>query len=234
MSERFLSVVLPCRNQEDHIEGVLRRYLSVLGALPSRHELVVVPNACTDDTPAIVRALATGEPRLRVVESALPGWGRAVLTGLAATRGSVLCYTNSARTDPETILALLALYEERAPCLAKVRRRERGFVLREMGSFLYNLEGRLLFGIEAGDVNGTPKILARQLYETLDLGSQDDLLDMELLAKVTRLGIPVVELPAAGFKRHGGRSSTSLKSAFKMYAGAFRLRRTLAPSRVGN
>jgi hypothetical protein len=51
---------------------------------------------------------------------------------------------------------------------------------------------------------------------------------MELLAKVTRLGVPVVELTASGFKRHGGRSSTNVASAFRMYAGAFRLRRTIA------
>jgi hypothetical protein len=34
-------------------------------------------------------------------------------------------------------------------------------------------------------------------------------------------------MPIAGFKRHGGRSSTTFASAWKMYAGAWTLRRHL-------
>ena len=144
-------------------------------------------------------------------------------SGLAAARGSVLCYTNSARTDPAHIPALLHVYEAHAPCVAKVRRVERAAPLRNAGSWLYNLEGRVLFGVRAGDVNGTPKILSRDLYAALDLRSPDDLLDLELMAKVTRRGIRVVELPVKGFRRHGGRSSTSLRSAWRMYLGALKL-----------
>jgi glycosyltransferase involved in cell wall biosynthesis len=228
MSEVTLSVVLPCRDQQDHIEGVLKSYVAPLEATGRSFELVVVPNACRDRTPEIVRALAAGEPRFRVADNPRGGWGLSVLAGLAVARGEVLCYTNSARTDPAHVVALLELYLRSAPCLAKVRREHRSAPLRELGSSLFNLEGRLLFGIGVADVNGTPKMLPRDAYERLDLFSQGDLLDMELLAKVHRLGLPVVELPVPGFRRHGGRSSTNLKSAWRMYAGALGLRRALA------
>jgi glycosyltransferase involved in cell wall biosynthesis len=220
--DRALSVVLPCRNQADHIERVLRSYAAPLAGLD--YELVVVPNACSDRTAEIARAVAAGDPRVRVVENPEGGWGRSVLTGLAAARGRLLCYTNSARTDPAHIPALLGLYEAHAPCLAKVRREERAAPLREIGSWLYNLEGRLLFGIRARDVNGTPKLLSRELYAGLDLRSPGDLLDLELMAKAARRGVPVVELPVKGFARHGGKSSTRLGSAWRMYVGALKLR----------
>jgi len=223
----FLSVVLPCRDQAGHIAAVLEKYEAPLDAIGRSYELVVVPNACADDTPAIVSRLAEGNPRLRVVANPAGGWGLSVLTGLAAARGEVLCYTNSARTDPAHIPALLAEYEKHAPCLAKVRREKRGVVLRELGSWLYNLEARWLYAIPVRDVNGTPKIMPRSLYEKLGLFSPGDLLDLELLAKVARLGLPVVEMPVAGFRRHGGKSSTNLKSAWKMYLGALQLRQTL-------
>jgi glycosyltransferase involved in cell wall biosynthesis len=228
MSEVFLSVVLPCRDQEDHIEAVLESYARPLEATGRSFELVVVPNACRDRTPEIVQRRAAADPRIRVQDNPRGGWGLSVLTGLAAARGSVLCYTNSARTDPAHVVALLDLYLREAPCLAKVRREERAAPLREAGSFVFNVEGRLLFGIRGGDVNGTPKILGRDLYQKLELFSEGDLLDMELLAKVRRLGVAVVELPVPGFRRHGGRSSTNLRSAWGMYAGALRLRRALA------
>lgn len=228
------SVVLPCRNQEDHIGAVLRAYAQPLEAAGLAYELVVVPNACTDRTADVVRESAAGDGRIVVVESALGGWGRSVLAGLAAARGEILCYTNSARTDPHDIPPLLELYRAHVPCVAKIRREQRGAFWRELGSWLYNTEGRLLYGIGVGDVNGTPKIFGRDVYQRLDLRSLGDLVDLELIVKVARLGIPVVERPVAGFKRHGGKSSTRLGSAWRMYAGAVALRKILTGFPAGD
>ena len=46
----YLSVILPCRNQADHIAEVLERYFAPLERTGRDFELVVVPNACTDRT----------------------------------------------------------------------------------------------------------------------------------------------------------------------------------------
>jgi glycosyltransferase involved in cell wall biosynthesis len=225
-----LSVVLPCRNQADHIGRVLETYRGPLSALGRPYELVVVPNACTDDTETIVCGLAQRDPSIRVVVNPAGGWGLSVLTGLAAARGELLCYTNSARTEPDQLRRLVELYRsfpaDRA-VLAKVRRERRGAPAREIGSFLYNLEGQLLFSLGVGDVNGTPKVFPRSLYERVGLTEAGDLIDLEFLAKAERLGARVVEMPVAGFKRHGGTSSTNLASAWGMYAGAIRLRLAL-------
>ena len=128
------------------------------------------------------------------------------------------------RLDPYTARSLL----RSAPCLAKVRREQRQAPLRELGSWLYNLESCLLFGVRVGDINGTPKILSREIYKNLRLFSKGDVLDLELLVKAVQLGLRIVELPVKGFRRYGGRSSTSLKSAWRMYVGALRLRRALS------
>lgn len=219
-----LSIVLPCRNQADHIGRVLGQYFAPLDRAGVAYELIVVPNACTDETCEIVEGLARNEPRMVVVQNPKGGWGLSVLTGLHAARGELLCYANSARTDPAQIPALLRLYEERAPCLAKATRVHRGAPLREWGSWLYNLESRLLFGLPTVDVNGTPKIFSREVFEIVAPSSEGDLLDLELVAGVCRLGLAVVEMPVAGFERHGGVSSTNLASAWNMYAGALALR----------
>jgi len=231
VSEPLLSVVLPCRNQADHVARVLESYEAPLGGIEGGYELVVVPNACTDGTPDIAADLATKDSRILSLPLALGGWGRAVLAGLAAARGRFLCYTNSARTDPQHVASLFALLRSGGEAVAKVRREQRSAPLREIGSWLYNLEARLLFGVAVGDVNGTPKILSRALYERFALTSLDDLLDLELLAKARRVRVPILEMPVTGFKRHGGRSSTGLASAWRMYAGALRLRARMASGR---
>lgn len=217
-----LSVVLPFRNQADHLAGLLKRYQK---ESKGRHwELILVPNACSDETPKLCRQWAARNRGWRVVENPAGGWGLSVRVGLAAAKGRFICYTNSARTDPATITELFRKLKAVPGSLIKISRHSRGQALREMGSFLYNLECGLLFGVRSKDVNGTPKIFKRDLLKRLDLTSDGDLLDAELLAQCRRLGVPLVELPLGGWMRHGGKSSTNLKSAARMYLGVLGLR----------
>ena len=223
MSTPAVSVVLPCRNQGDHIGAILPQYLAPLEAIGLPFELVVVPNASRDRTQEVVDALARRDARIRVVPNPEGGWGRSVRTGLDAAAGDILVYTNTARTDPDALPRFVRHYLDHQPCLVKARRESRNAPLRELGSALYNLEGRVLFGIAQRDVNGTPKVISRDLYRSLRLRANDDLLDMELMAQAARRGVPVVEIPVRGFKRHGGKSSTTFRSAWGMYRGAVNL-----------
>lgn len=218
-----VSVVLPCRNQADHLGAVLPGYLEPLEALGVPFELVVVPNASTDATEAVVRAFARRDRRVRVAPNPAGGWGLSVRTGLDAARGSVLAYTNTARTDPAALPGFVRRHLDGGG-LVKARREARGAPLREAGSLLYNLEARLRFGLRCGDVNGTPKVFARDLYEAARPREPGDLFDLELVVAAHRRGVAVVEVPVRGFTRHGGRSSTTLASAWRMYRGALRLR----------
>ena len=162
-----------------------------------------------------------------MVPSKAAGWGLAVRTGLAAARGDVLAYTNTARTLPRSILEFIRVYwtarNDGHSCLVKARREARHAPLRAFGSRLYNLEARLCFGIRCSDVNGTPKVFSRDLYRSIELTAKGDLVDLELMREVARQDIAVVEIPVHGFRRHGGKSSTTLGSAWRIYTGALKL-----------
>jgi glycosyltransferase involved in cell wall biosynthesis len=219
----LVSVVLPCRNQADHIGHIVPRYGAAFDRAGMPVELIVVPNASTDATEYQVQVLAAADPRVRCVASPHGGWGRSVRIGLEAARGQVLVYTNSARTDPETLPEFVRRHLERPHSLVKAARRQRNALLRGVGSTLYNLEARVLFGVRCSDVNGTPKVFSRVLYDQIFLTQEGDLLDLELIAQATRLRASIVDIPTIGFKRHGGKSSTTLRSAWRMYTGALRL-----------
>lgn len=219
-TEALISLVLPCRNQADHIGRVLAGYLAALDKLQCPFELVVVPNASTDGTYEAVARLGSADPRVRVVENPLGGWGRSVRTGLAAAGGAILAYTNTARTDPATVPAFVKRFLESGAGIVKARREARHAPLREFGSMLYNLEAKLCFRVSSRDVNGTPKVFGRKVYESASLRADGDLLDLELMRHVAAQGLSVVEIPVCGFSRHGGKSSTTYKSALKMYTGA--------------
>jgi glycosyltransferase involved in cell wall biosynthesis len=226
---RLVSLVLPCRNQADHIGDILPRYLEALAQTGAPFELVVVPNASTDATAEVVSEFASREPHVRVVGNADGGWGKSVRAGLDAARGDVLAYTNAARTNPAVLPTFFDRYRDRGPCLVKARREARRAPFRSLGSTLYNLEARACFGLRCSDVNGTPKVFSSELYRAARPCSTGDLLDLELMVRAHSLRVPIEEIPLRGFRRHGGRSSTTLRSAWGMYVGALRLWLTGTP-----
>lgn len=228
MSGPLLSIVLPVYNQADHLESVVREYEDTLAKIPQPHELILVPNGCRDRSVEICRGLAATYPSLRVIESKRHGWGRAVKLGLQSAKGEILCYTNAARTSPQN-LTLLLLYAVVFPnVVAKANRKIRESWLRRLGSLLYNLECRALFDLSYWDINGTPKVFPRVFVRLLELTRDDDLIDAEFAVVCKREAYPMVEVPIFSTLRHGGRSTTNLGSALRLYWGAYRLRRALS------
>jgi glycosyltransferase involved in cell wall biosynthesis len=225
----LVSIILPVHDQADHLAGVVDGYREALARLEGGYELILVPNACKDETPAVCRELAARDPAIAVVELAEGGWGRALKAGLRVAQGDLLCYTNSARTQPE-MLTLLLLYAIAYPeVVVKANRRIRDSWPRRLGSVIYNLQCRALFDLPTWDINGTPKVFPRSFRKLLDLRSDDDMIDAELMATCALEGYPIIEVPVLATVRHGGRSTTNYVSALRMYVGAMRLARRLRP-----
>jgi glycosyltransferase involved in cell wall biosynthesis len=221
---RTVSLVLPVHNQADHITGVVESYVNVAGRVGMDVDFILVANACTDGSPDLCRQLARRYERVHVIEQSSGGWGRAVRAGLASADGELLGYTNCARTSPE-ILALTLSYARAYPgVVIKANRRVRDSLLRRTGSLLYNLECRALFDLATWDVNGTPKLFPRSFHRLRELRSARDLLDAEVMLVCRQQDYPVLEVPLLATTRLGGRSTTNLRSALRMYRGAAALR----------
>jgi len=221
------SIVLPVHNQADHIEDVVQGYSQALDSLTGEYELLLVPNMCSDASERVCAELAEAHQPVRSEPIAGGGWGRAVKAGLSAAEGEMLCYTNSARTSPEILTLMLAYSLAYKDVVLKANRRIRDSLVRRAGSVLYNIECRVLLDLASWDINGTPKIFPRSFGRLLDLHRDDDLIDAELLAVCAREGYPVIEVPLLLTQRHGGRSTTNLRSAARMYWGAVQLRSEL-------
>lgn len=226
MGGPVISIVLPVHNQADHMRQVVEGHLAALSRVPHPAELILVPNACRDDSEAVCAALAAAHPEVCVVRSPQGGWGAAVRCGLAAAHGDLLCYTNSARTTPEE-LTLLLLYAVAYPgTVVKANRKIREGWVRRIGSLLYNLECRTLFDLSNWDINGTPKVFPRTFAKLLAVSRDDDLLDAEFNLICRRESYPMIEVPIFSSRRHGGRSTTNFRSALRLYWGAFALWRS--------
>lgn len=215
------SIVLPVYGQADHIAHVVQEFDAALRTLSLRYEFVLVVNGAADESLEQCRATAAANPAVRVLHTPLKGWGRAVKLGLQASQGEILCYTNSARTTGRE-LALILLHAVLDPgVVVKATRKIRESGRRRIGSLLYNLECRALFDLAGWDINGTPKAFPRQFSRLLDLSRMDDLIDLEFAVICREEGYPVIEAPTFSTLRHGGRSTTTLATAWRLYWGAF-------------
>jgi glycosyltransferase involved in cell wall biosynthesis len=221
-------VVLPVHRQADHIASVVVRLHGAIASISSAIEMILVVNGADDGSFDRCREAAGTLDGVSVLRVAEPGWGRAVRTGLAHSTGQLLCFSNSARTSPEDLRTALALGLLNEGHAVKATRRSRDSVVRRSASVVYNLEARALFGLASWDINGTPKVFPRSFTPLLELQEPGDLLDLEWLVACRRHDLPLIEFPVTAARRHGGVSTTKVRSAVGMYAGALRLRRRLA------
>jgi glycosyltransferase involved in cell wall biosynthesis len=232
--QELISIVLPVHNQADHIGEVVHEYTSALANVARPYEILLAVNNCRDQSLHVCEKLATQLPQVRVLNSPKGGWGLAVKLGLREARGELLCYTNSARTTGRD-LALVLLYALVYPqVIVKADRKIRDSWWRRLGSLIYNLECRSLFDLANWDVNGTPKVFPRKFQELLKLTEDGDLIDLEFVAVCRSQNYPIVEVPILSSRRHGGKSTTRLRTAFRLYWGAYRLSRNQGKSAGAN
>jgi glycosyltransferase involved in cell wall biosynthesis len=224
---QLASIILPAFRQAGYLAPLLHGFESALDTLPIPHETIIVLNGPDDGSEEVCRDLAKDLTSLRIHKREPAGWGGAVKAGLAAANGDLLCYSNSARTNADTLVMLLDLAIALPGIVIKANRKTRDSVWRHLGSLIYNLECRSLFDLSNFDINGTPKIFPRSNERLLMLARDDDLIDLEFLAICRDEGYLVLEAPVTVTKRQGGVSTTNVLSAFRMYAGAMLLSRAM-------
>jgi glycosyltransferase involved in cell wall biosynthesis len=225
--QNCVSVILPVHNQADHVREIVANYSQALSVVPGTYEIVLVTNACSDQSVEVCQKLVAANENVVCVDSKAGGWGLSVKLGLSHAKGDLLCYTNSARTTAE-ILTLTILYAKAFPnVVVKANRKVRDNWRRRLGSLIYNLECRAFFDLPVWDINGTPKVFPRSFDKLMDLQRVDDLIDAEFNAICRSENYPIIEVPVLSTRRHGGKSTTNYGSAFKMYWGAFELWRDM-------
>ncbi len=223
MSE-LISVIVPIWNQAGQIQEIVDDYRGSLASLGRRYELLLVVNGSPDASLEMSRRAAGPHGDVQVLSLATAGWGSAVKAGLRAAAGGLLCYTNSARTRGADLARLIEYAAANPGTVVKATRRLRDGVVRRAGSLLFNAECRVLFDLSVWDINATPKAFPRNLSRLLDIRSDDDLFDAEFMLTCREAGYPVLEVPIEFSGRRGGRSSTTMRSAVRLYWGALRLR----------
>ena len=227
-----LSLVMPCFNEEATVGHVIPSLVAAFRQAERRLEIVAVDNGSADRTGDRLRSLADRHPEVVVHRvDTNEGYGNGILAGIPHARAEWIgTIPADGQVDPEDVLRLFhAVTTADGRVLGKVRRRFRtdGF-RRKVVSILYNVLVRMLWpSLRSLDVNGTPKILRRDVLQTMDLKSKNWLLDPEIMIKAHYMGLRILELNAFARMRSSGVSHVRVTTCveFFRYLLAFRFSR---------
>ncbi len=217
-----LSLVMPCYNEEESVEYTLKRLSSAFRRSGHTLQVVAVDNGSTDRTAEVLFRVAAEEPAITVHQvSPNQGYGGGVLSGVP------LCTTPwfgiigaDGQVDAEDVVRLYeAVIATNGRVLGKVRRRFRmDGLARKVISVSYNLFVLLLWPrLGSLDVNGTPKILPRDVVEAMELQSRNWFLDPEIMIKAHYMGIRVLEFNAFARMRGNGISHVRATTCWEFF-----------------
>ena len=229
----MLSLVLPAYNEAAGLRETIEELREALDGAGIPYEMILVDNGSRDSTKRVISSLVGCSVRIKATYVPVnKGFGWGVLCGLREAVGDLVGYMASdGQITPTDVVRLAELLISQRCDIAKVRRdvREDGW-LRRLQSDAFNLLMRCVFGIPFGDVNGSPKIMHRDVLRRLELTSRDWFLDAEIMIKAHKLGLTIAELPICFRARAQGRSNVSLRSifAFLWNMGRYRFGRGLS------
>ncbi len=113
--EPYLSLVIPCYNEQENVPTLLERVAKAMSALGRPFEVILVDDGSTDQTASLLAEGMEKYPWLRVLRMAKNGGQSAAFeAGFAAVRGELIATIDAdLQNDPEEIPRLIPLLDEK-------------------------------------------------------------------------------------------------------------------------
>ena len=154
----FVSVVVPCYNEEEVLRELHRRVTRVLRKVAGDWELILVNDGSADRTLELIREIASEDPHVRGVDlSRNFGHQLALTAGLDQARGQAIIMIDADLQDPPELFGrMIEKWHQGADVVYAVRKKRRGeswFKLATASLFyrLLRLSTQIAIPLDTGD-----------------------------------------------------------------------------------
>jgi len=205
---REITVVYPAYNEEANLQATLDRSLAALESLFERFELIVVDDASTDGTLALLEDYARRHSQVRVLRNdANLGAGASMWRGMQAARYELVI--NNAMDYPFDLrdLARMCPLAEEADIVVATRSGRPGYTpYRRLLSTVNRWFLRFLFRLPLRDCNFV-QLYRRRVLQSINVQSRSaGFLPAELLLRARDKGLRTVEVEIEYHPRRAGKS----------------------------
>ncbi len=202
-----LTVFFPAYNEQDIIAKTVESAGRAVSRMADDYEIIVVDDGSHDRTAAVVEDIARRDPHVRLVSHGVNrGYGAALRTGFSSANKELVFFSDAdGQFDLSELSGLLAMLK-RAPVVLGYRIRRSDPFYRLFIAKVYNIVIRLTFGLRVRDIDCAFKLFRRTVLQDVVLESDGAFISSELLIKLRRNDVPMVERGVHHYPRTTGAS----------------------------
>jgi dolichol-phosphate mannosyltransferase len=220
-----LSVIVPAHNEAESVAVTVSALVDTLTAERIPHEILVVDDASSDGTAAVVNEVSTLRPSVRCVRSHLPpGFGYAVRAGLDHYTGDAVAIFMADRSDsPADLVSYYRVLTEGYDCAFGSRFMKGGGTvgypkLKLVINRIVNIAIAMMFRHDYNDTTNAFKAYRREVIDNIrPLLSNHFNLTVEMPLKAVTRGHTYAVVPITWSNRRRGTSKLRLNEMGSRY-----------------
>jgi len=224
-----LSVIFPAFNEENNIRDTVESAREILPDIADIWEIIVVNDGSVDNTHAICEELIRAYPDVRVVHHKQNrGYGAALTSGVLEAKHDLIFFTDSDGQFDLHDLEQFMQWSDAYDIVIGYRGKRRDPLHRLINAFGWNVLVRLVLGLRVRDIDCAFKLFQRTVFDRVQIRSVGAMVNTEILAQATSLGMSIREVEVNHFpRRYGKPSGANLGVIIKAFRELMRLWRQL-------
>jgi len=221
-----ISLVFPAFNEELNIEKATSQALTILPKYAKKFEVLVVNDGSSDSTGEIIDRLAKNDTRITPIHHPKNrGYGAAIGSGFKNATMDYVFFTDSDLQFDLKEIGELTRWIGEFDIVVGYRANRADQMHRKLNAWAWNQLVKLLLGIKARDIDCAFKLFRREVFDEISLNSMGAMVNTELLARASKHGFTMKEVPVSHFPREAGQQTgANLRVIMKAFSELFKMR----------
>jgi glycosyltransferase involved in cell wall biosynthesis len=203
LADPEMSIVIPVYNEAAIIEGSIRELYARVEKFSKRFEIIIVENGSVDETAAIAHDLEKALPRVRLIQTGEPNYGKALRQGIMEAKGRYvhcdeidICDADFHRRALELFVGEDGGFDLVVGSKTMAGARDRRPLSRRAATKVINGLLRVSLGFRGTDTHGLKAFRKDAILPVVEMCVVDrDMFASELVIRAERARKRIVEIP---------------------------------------